>query len=407
MMRYGGVCQEVRPEVQMYLERLRLEGKTEQTRKTYGRTVRELSLWLNDRGRTLLTATPADLLEWRAQMRHAPNTVLTYVTAMRSFYRWAVRGGLLTTDPSADVPAPPRRRGRPRPIPEDRLVMAIVNAPPRIKPWLLLAALAGLRAREIADLQRDDILETAAPPVMVIRGKGNRERVVPLSPQLWAALVEAGLPRAGHVFLRVDGAGPNTAHRISCVANAYLHSIGITETLHQLRHRFATQAYKFGQDLRQVQELLGHASPTTTAVYADYAQSQASATVAAVQLDIPGETHARGVPPRTVPMGSFGIRVEHPGADDERVRAALQVPIRVAVIERTTIPGYFASPAQRVRQLLAALPRRRRARPGGVISPPTSQRPRTIALPAPAGPDAPLKRTYETGGPMRRRMPAS
>jgi integrase len=125
------------------------------------------------------------------------------------------------------------------------------------------------------------------PLLRVTEGKGGHMRVVPLSSALAATL--KGLPhRRGPVIPRADGRpGPNRAHRISQTANDFLHQMGIVETLHQCRHRFATSAYQACQDIRAVQDLLGHASPTTTAIYAASASAVArSAVEAAGQLDL-------------------------------------------------------------------------------------------------------------------------
>lgn len=262
-------------------------GLSERTRGSYGRTLRQLSEWLEDRGSGLLTATPQQLRDWRASLTVEGNSVLTYVTGVRSFYRWAQLTERLIVDPTVDIPLPKRRKGRPRPISDHLLRHAIVNAPKRIRPWLILAALAGLRCAEIAGLCREDLLDTADQPVIMVMGKGGKERIVPLSPQIWGELVTYGLPKFGPVFLRRDGQhGPNSPKMVSQLANAYLRSIGVKETLHQLRHRFATKAFGVGKDLRVVQELLGHASPTTTAVYADYCNEDAFNTVLGVQLDL-------------------------------------------------------------------------------------------------------------------------
>jgi integrase len=133
---------------------------------------------------------------------------------------------------------------------------------------LVLAGWEGLRAMELAGLDRADVLDLAVPPVMLIRGKGGRERVVPLSPIVLAELDRYGLPRDGPVFPRRDGQpGTNSATRISNIVSTYLHEAGLPFTLHQCRHRFGTEMYRNSRDLRMVQEMMGHAGPTTTSGY--------------------------------------------------------------------------------------------------------------------------------------------
>ena len=101
----------------------------------------------------------------------------------------------------------------------------------------------------------------------------------------------AGLPRNGYAFTRHDGApGPNQPWLVSHLANACLREAGSAARFHDLRHRFATQLYQATRDIRLVQELLGHASPSTTAVYAAYDRAGAAAAVEA--LDAPGRLRA-------------------------------------------------------------------------------------------------------------------
>jgi integrase len=184
------------------------------------------------------------------------------------------------------VPVPRVGRRLPRPISEADLFTALRQAPPRIRPLLVLAAWAGLRAKEIARLRRQHVLDTARPPVLLVvhdATKGRSERIVPLSDFVLGELRLHGLPASGWMFSRHDGApGPNTPHMISLLCNQHLHDCGIAATLHQLRHRFGTVAYAASHDLRMVQELLGHADPQTTALYTAYDQADAARVVQAL-----------------------------------------------------------------------------------------------------------------------------
>lgn len=98
-------------------------------------------------------------------------------------------------------------------------------------------------------------------------GKGDKEAAVPLAAPLVEVLV--ALPhRRGPVVRRRDGRDEhNLPHTISHHANAYLHSLGLPETLHQLRHRFGTQVLRATGNLRTAQEALRHESPVSTAIY--------------------------------------------------------------------------------------------------------------------------------------------
>jgi integrase/recombinase XerC len=274
-------------EIAEHQQWLQQRGLSPRTKEAYGRVLLRLSIWLEFRSSGLLTATPQELMDWRESLTVRSNSVLSYMTAVKSFYTWAQACGRVPVRPDVDVPIPKIRKGRPRPISETQLRVAILNAPKRIRPWLFLAALAGLRCAEIAGLRREDILDTADEPVIIVMGKGGKERIVPLSPQLWQELIDYGLPNSGILFLRCDGQrGQNNPKLLSQLVNRYLKSVGITETLHQLRHRFGTRAFRVHKDLRVVQELMGHADPATTALYADYCRSEAIATVLGVQIDL-------------------------------------------------------------------------------------------------------------------------
>ena len=94
------------------------------------------------------------------------------------------------------------------------------------------------------------------------------------------------------MFRRHDGqSGPNTPHTVSRLSNEHLHACGLPATLHQLRHRFGTETYRYKRDLRMVQDLLGHADPATTAGYAAYLNVDAAAAVE----HLPSPRHPRAV----------------------------------------------------------------------------------------------------------------
>ncbi|MDN5768083.1 MAG: site-specific integrase [Humibacillus sp.] len=155
--------------------------------------------------------------------------------------------------------------------------MALSVDDDRVRLAVQLAAFAGLRRAEIARIHTRDIEDDCLHVV----GKGGHERLVPLHPELRAALRaelarrRVGLPGVGwgSTDPRPDGwlfpsdrpGEPITAGHIAKLVAAALPP-GFTT--HTLRHRFATRAYRVGRDLRAVQELLGHAAPETTARYA-------------------------------------------------------------------------------------------------------------------------------------------
>jgi integrase/recombinase XerC len=234
----------------------------------------------------LLEALPEHLYDWRSGLGLADRTVAQYCSHARQFYAWAADNDLIAGNPASALPVPRPPRALPRPIAEDDLMAALAAAPLRIRPWLVLAAWCGLRAKEIAFLRRDAIMDTARPPVLIVASdatKGRRERVIPLSVFVLAELRAANLPNSGWAFRRHDGArGPNAPWLVSHLASEFLHSCGIPATLHQLRHRFGTMAYRAQRDLLAVQDLMGHQDPVSTAGYAAFDRPEARAAVEAI-----------------------------------------------------------------------------------------------------------------------------
>lgn len=241
-------------------------------------------------GKNLMDITIEDLAEWQAQglgtrtTGRSRNTLLSHV---REFYRWCHAEEFTPDDRGRKIVRSKQARLVPRPIGEGALQVAIGLAPPRVKPMLLLAAYEGLRACEIANLRREDVRDHDSPETIVVLGKGSKERVLPVSQHVLMALHEHGMPARGAIFTMWTNKGPTSQpispHRVSATCNAYLAEINAGATLHQLRHRFGTQALRLsGGDLRLTQELLGHASPATTAIYTQWATDRASSVIDAL-----------------------------------------------------------------------------------------------------------------------------
>ncbi|WP_433464356.1 tyrosine-type recombinase/integrase [Spirillospora sp. CA-128828] len=277
--------------ISAYLRYLVLQGRSDNTRRVYRGRLVELARLL---GSGLLQATPDDIATWRAGLTVADPSVLCYAAAVKGFYAWAHSHGHIPANPAMHIPLPRQRQRLPRPISDADLEAAIDQAPARIRPWLVLAGYAGLRCCEIARLRRDGIVDTASGPALLVLGKGDKERLIPMSPYVWDHLQAAGLPRHGWVFLRRDGRpGHVPVGTVTADGNAHLRACGIRATMHQLRHRFGTSAYASSKDIRVVQELMGHSSPATTALYAAHSNADAVSAVAAIQ---PSET-GRGARP--------------------------------------------------------------------------------------------------------------
>lgn len=225
--------------------------------------------------RSILTVTTEDLVTWLDRPSLSPQARATETSHLRGFYRWALDENLIQRDPAARLTRPHLPRRLPRPMPDEQVFRALVGAPERIRPWLHLAAYAGLRACEIGPLRGEDI-DRARGLLRVEVGKGGGTSSVPVAPVLAATV--AALPQVGWCFPRMDGEpGPTPAHRVSQITNAYLHDLGIIHTLHTLRHHFGTRVYEVsGGDLRVTQELMRHRSPVSTAGYTWIADARKS-----------------------------------------------------------------------------------------------------------------------------------
>lgn len=234
---------------------------------------------------SLEAATEDDLDVWQAQLKVGPSSVMTYTAHVRAFYKWAHETGRIATNPAERLILPRLNRRLPRPIPEQDLRLALVTARGDLVPILVLAGYLGLRAGEIAAITRDDLISHGELKVLVVHGKGGKERAVPI-PVEALALLQPMLASQGHIFRTPTGL-PADGNYVSRVVSAHLREIGLPYTCHQLRHRFGTVIYGMCRDLRQTQELMGHAHPDTTAGYVAVNEQRAARTVRRLGSQIP------------------------------------------------------------------------------------------------------------------------
>jgi len=244
------------------------------------RTIR-LRAWAEGIGKPLDEATEDDVEAFLARRRIEARTRYCWLSNISCFYRWGIRKGHFTADPAGSLDRPRLPRLLPRPIADDDLRTALDGAPPRERAMLMLASHMGLRCVEISRLHANDVLWTGSPPLVLVRGKGGKDRTVPLHAEVRAALEV--LPRRGWVFRGDDGQAL-TAAKVSILLREHLRARGVEATGHQLRHWFGTRLYQTSHDLRLTQELLGHASPTTTSAYTAWARSDAAEAVDRVTL---------------------------------------------------------------------------------------------------------------------------
>jgi integrase/recombinase XerC len=201
------------------------------------------------------------------------------LAAIRSFYRWLARENILDNPAPRAVRTPRIKRGLPRPLSENDAARALEEAADHDVEWLaardvaLLTLLygAGLRISEGLSLKRGD-----APlgRTLSILGKGRKERSVPILPAVSQAIADyaAKIPFTGAkdapLFVSRRGK-PMSPREAQALMQKLRGRLGLSEkaTPHALRHSFATHLLANGGDLRSVQELLGHASLSTTQTY--------------------------------------------------------------------------------------------------------------------------------------------
>lgn len=253
-----------REEIKVWATWLRAIGRPE---TTIGQRTYHLRRVLSDIGRELYELSTQDLIDWLASKSWKPNTRRAYRASLRAFYRWAQATGRRLDDPAIGIPSITVPRGLPRPTPETAYRQSLIDATPRVRRMIRLAAGHGLRRGEIASSRREHVVATVDGHSLIVTGKGGHVRMVPLAPDFAAELLK--LP-PGWFFpsdsTRDGRAGTHLtpAHVGKLVSRA----LPDAWTCHTLRHRCGTIAYQLGgRDLRAVQELLGHAKLDTTVLY--------------------------------------------------------------------------------------------------------------------------------------------
>jgi integrase/recombinase XerD len=269
---------EDRQRIAAFLEMMAAEaGAARNTLLAYGRDLRSASELL---GGTLAEAEAGDLQRLaEAWMPLKRATVARKAAALRRFFAFQQDEGLRGDDPSAALPRPAGERPLPK-ILDHGAVDALFAEVERRKaeggvPALRMAALvellygSGLRATELVSLPRNAI--SPDKPFLILKGKGGRERLVPISDRARAAVADyaAHVPRDA-LFLFPSGGKHLSRVRLHQLVKALAADAGIPPeriSPHVLRHAFATHLLEGGADLRAVQMLLGHADIATTQIY--------------------------------------------------------------------------------------------------------------------------------------------
>ena len=271
--------------VREYLTCLRVErGLRPLSCDSYGTDLMQFSEYLCERERLLLTATHEDVAGWMQHLREHDRTdrsIARKLSCLRGLYKWALLDKWLEHDPTMHVEAPSTWKVLPKSLAEAEMKSllqgaGVTAAHPQatalhLRDHAILEVLyaGGLRAGEVVALRVEDLyLDQGRAQV---RGKGDKERIVPLGTSSLAAvrmylergrpaLMQRGLQRT--LFVSHTGK-PLTTQRIWSIVKAHDSSA----SPHKLRHSCATHMVEHGADLRSVQTLLGHADIATTQVY--------------------------------------------------------------------------------------------------------------------------------------------
>lgn len=263
------------------------------TRQYVGERGRLLGVMAGQLGKPVADANFNDLEKWRHTLNHlSPDSICIKVAHVREYCRWLIDFGHRRHNYSTRLVVPKRIRRMPRPIEESNIKLAVGHAQPDMRMILALGCLAGFRACETAGLRWEYVqlpsnwrsLDTAVPGRILVVAettKGRRERWVPICRTLAAELDRYGVRPSGWVIPRRDGgAGPNRPGTISLRVGRFFRDLGLGDTNHGCRHRFATVALELCGNPRVVQELLGHAQLATTQVYTLVSSVSAESAVA-------------------------------------------------------------------------------------------------------------------------------
>ena len=222
--------------------------------------------------------TTEQIVQAFARQQWKPETRKAYRNTISSFFRWLHKSGRRADDPSLDVPRVKKPHAHPRPCPDRYIAAAMEMATPSERLMIRLGAECGLRRGEIARVHSDDVVADSAGRSLIVRGKGDKQRIVPLPDDL------AGIIMDAHGYLFPGRFGGHVEE--SYVGDHISHLLPDGYGAHTLRHRFATVTYATTHDLFVVAELLGHESVETTGHYVAMPDGRLRAATAAVRLDV-------------------------------------------------------------------------------------------------------------------------
>lgn len=268
------------------------DGLSSNTLQSYRRDLTQFSAWLEaQRGMLLLDAGQADIeayLQYRFSHKTSPRSTARLLSALKRFYRLALRDGRIALDPTLKIDTPKLPRSLPKSLSEadvDTLLNAPDTAEPlglRDKAMLEILYASGLRVSELVTLKVVNV--SLDMGVLSVMGKGGKERMVPLGEEalLWLSryLTEArpqilaGTISDALFVTRRGTAMTRQAFWYLIKRRALQAGLARLPSPHVLRHAFATHLLNHGADLRVVQMLLGHADISTTQIYTHVARER-------------------------------------------------------------------------------------------------------------------------------------
>lgn len=213
------------------------------------------------------TATREELEAWWVSRNHlAVGTRIVDLSHLREFYKWCIIFDYLDRDPSIRI-RPPRPENviYDDKISDEQIGNLIAAIPAELGRAVILGAGAGFRVAESAKLDWEDV-NSSDDSLKVVRSKGDKTRVVYVSPDLIRRLADGQPERKGNVV--TGGGTPYTGAQLQRKLNRAMLAAGADFTSHDLRHRFGIVSYRSSGDILAVGEQMGHSNVNTTKLYA-------------------------------------------------------------------------------------------------------------------------------------------
>lgn len=265
-----------RKNIEGWTDTLRAAGLSAQTIKSRRYKMVHLAALLMPSGPE--DVTTEQIVQVFARQQWKPETRKAYRNTISSFFRWLHKSGRRSDDPSLDVPRVKKPHAHPRPCPDRYIAVAMEMATSSERLMIRLGAECGLRRGEIAAVHSDDVVADSAGRSLIVRGKGDKQRIVPLPDDLANTVMET----QGYLFPGRFGGHVEESY----IGDHISRLLPDGYAAHTLRHRFATTAYAATHDLFVVAELLGHESVETTEHYVAMPDGRLREATAAVRLDV-------------------------------------------------------------------------------------------------------------------------